>query len=471
MKMFLSIGLMSGTSMDGIDAALIRTDGEHKIEELGHVFLPYNDECPIFHSLLKAAEYVVCMNEGNIEAAHQMDFNEAFYDYLRNVIQMNSEDASNMVCQACVYMHNNPDIPITLAEVICSSTELHSKAVQKLLKVTNYRANQIDIIGYHGQTLFHRPATGITIQVGNGQELADALNIPVINDFRSRDVAHGGQGAPFAPLYHQALAIRDNLCPLAVVNCGGIANISLIGGIDYESLLGYDTGPGNGLVDLFVKQRTNFGEHMDHDGKYGGKGKTHYSIIEKLYQYSIIRGGENYFKSKPPKSLDVNDFKLIPELNNLSIEDGCATLEAFTADSIVTSLNLVSTFQPKHWVLAGGGWHNPVIRQELETRVKAKFGNDTKVHLAEEIGWNNKAMEAQIFAYLAVRSLQNQPISVPETTKVPRPLSGGHAYTPTEGVITEKVKGALRKNPDVLDGYQKQDMLSDSYQSAKSNTI
>lgn len=452
----LSVGLMSGTSMDGIDAALLETDGNGVIKELGHTSISYD---PQFKILLKAAEYAVKNCKGNLDAARKY-FTQALKDYLTELKTLEINISSN-ITELSSYLHgsNKSNIPITLDEIILHSTHLHGVAVKQLLKEKGYDAKQIDVVGYHGQTLYHRPYNGtiegITVQAGDGQYLADQAGIAVINDFRSRDVAAHGQGAPFAPLYHQALAIRDNKMPLAVVNCGGIANITLINSSNALELIGFDTGPGNGLIDRLIKQKTNNKEFMDADGKYGIKGKVNNKLLEALFNQAIIKDGKNYFQTLPPKSLDINDMKLIPELfsDSLSLEDACRTLEAFTAETIVKSLELVNAKIPQHWILAGGGWKNPVIRQELEQRLSQKFGRAIQVQTADEAGWNSQALEAQIFAYLAVRSLQNQPISVPGTTHVSEPLSGGHAYIPRSGT-TKTVNELIKFNPDVLNGYQ-----------------
>ncbi|MGB6976015.1 MAG: anhydro-N-acetylmuramic acid kinase, partial [Gammaproteobacteria bacterium] len=168
-------------------------------------------------------------------------------------------------------------------------------------------------------------------------------------------------------------------------------------------------------------------------------------ILQALHDKAIIKEGVNYFTLPPPKSLDINDLQLIPELDTLSLEDACATLEAFTAQTIVASLDFVKTELPKNWILAGGGWNNPVILQELKTRLREKWGNTINIMTANDVGWNSQAMEAQIFAYLAVRSLKNLPLSLPSTTRVPKPLSGGQAYVPSYG-ITTAVKELLDKN-------------------------
>ncbi|MBN9288354.1 MAG: hypothetical protein BGO43_15030 [Gammaproteobacteria bacterium 39-13] len=445
----LSIGLMSGTSMDGIDAALLETDGTAKtLKALGHSALAYTSE---FKILLKAAEYAVRKCNGLLEAT-RASYLQAIQDYLKNELHFQENQIESKINELAIYLYGDTSKLPAFDEVILRSTQLHETVVRKLLAETGYRAQEIDVIGYHGQTLFHRPSEKISIVVGNGQQLADALGITVVNDFRRRDVASGGQGAPFAPIYHQALAIRDNKIPVAVVNCGGISNITLINSANELDLIGFDTGPGNGLIDRLMRRRTQGKENMDKDGKYGRKGKVNSHVLEALYEKSIIKDGKNYFSTKPPKSLDYGDMILIPELDALSLEDACATLEAFTADSIITSLQLLDSEAPLHWILSGGGWNNTMIRYEFDKRLRQKMPHVT-IQTANEALWDSQALEAQIFAFLAVRSLQNKALSVPGTTWVPRPLSGGHAFIPRSG-MTENVKKLIQANPSVLNGYQ-----------------
>ena len=408
----LSIGLMSGTSMDGIDAALIETNGKSQIKEFGGVSLNYNAD---FKILLKSAELAVRTCNGNLAEA-KIYYPQAIEAYLTK--ELKKTDFAQFK-------------GFTFDQVVEQSTNLHAEVVNNLLKKLNYNAKDIDIIGYHGQTLFHRPSEGITIQIGDGQLLAKKTNIKVINDFRSNDVKAGGQGAPFAPLYHLALAIRDNKYPIAIVNCGGIANVTFITGETYNDILGFDTGPGNGLIDRLVKQKTNNTEFMDQDGKYGKLGQVNLEILKLLFQKGVLQQQNNFFDINPPKSLDIDDLKLIEELKDISLPDACATLAAFTAESIAKSIDyLPKEVVPINWVLAGGGWNNPVILDQLTISLHNKIKSPLNIHLADAINWNSKYMEAQIFAYLAVRSLLDLPISVPTTTKVPKPLSGGRLYTP-----------------------------------------
>lgn len=420
----ISIGLMSGTSMDGIDAALLETDGsENQLKELGHSSLTY---APEFKILLKAAEAAVRQNAGNLNAARD-GFEQALHAYLKQELRIPDRSLTQKISELTHYL---PQKELSFNEIVQHSTWLHGQAVKKLLRETGYDSKEIAVIGYHGQTVFHQPSAKVSVVLGNGQALADELGIPVVNDFRSQDVAAGGQGAPFAPLYHHALALRDRKIPVAVVNCGGIANITLISGQQEVDLLAFDTGPGNGLIDRLVKQRTGGKESMDTHGHYGKAGQVHKLVLQALLEKALLKDGQNYLLQLPPKALDIGDLKLIPELDPLSLEDACATLEAFTAETIVRSLELVKTQMPPQWILAGGGWKNPVIRQQLETRLRKRSTQNITVLQADEAGWNSQAMEAQIFAYLAVRSIQNKALSLPGTTGVPRPMPGGQTCLP-----------------------------------------
>lgn len=379
------VGLMSGTSMDGIDAALIETDGVRYVRAIGSASLRYSAE---FQSKLKEAERAVCDASGDLRHARRV-------------------------------------FP-RFDEVVRESTLLHARVTRELLTRVGHDASRVDLVGYHGQTLFHRPSMGITLQVGDGELLACELGIPVVCDFRSNDVRHGGQGAPFAPLYHEALALQMGLAPMVVANCGGISNISVITGRS-EDLIAFDCGPGNGLIDRFVKAR--IGKSMDEDGVFGSAGRVHESVLAALRARGVIsREGGNYLSKAPPKSLDINDLLLVEELESLSLQDGCATLEAFTAECIVESLSWVEARGidvPTLWVLAGGGWRNPVITREVATRLRQRLGDGVRVQHADAVGWDGTALEAQIFAYLAVRSARGLPLSVPGTTGVPEPITGG----------------------------------------------
>lgn len=251
----LAIGLMSGTSMDGIDAALLRTDGDGLLCDVGQYSLEYDPNIKI---LLKVAERAVKSNHGDV-----LNASEAMVDvlnqYLREVLQLREEAERAVKSQQLLNYLNDflsvevalvPSEKITLQRIIERSTFLHILAVVNLLAKYNLNASEISLVGYHGQTLFHSAASKISVIVGDCQLMANKLNIPVIGNFRANDIKRGGQGAPFAPLYHQALAKKSAIPCLAVVNCGGIANITVISG---NEVYAFDTGPGNGLLDNFVR--------------------------------------------------------------------------------------------------------------------------------------------------------------------------------------------------------------------------
>lgn len=429
MRAAYSIGLMSGTSMDGIDAALLKTDGTpHSLERYDFVSLSYSKE---FQTLLKASEFAVKTVLGDWTKACQ-HFPEFLTQYLQTELKLPADEVKNMQQQLARYLQQEEktDAPLSLEGVVQHSTLLHARAVRRLLDKTGFQSKHISVIGYHGQTLYHQPLQKISVIVGEGQLLSDLLHIPVVNDFRSEDVNQGGQGAPFAPLYHQALAIQYNLLPLAVVNCGGIANLTHIPTAQPKDLIGFDTGPGNGLLDKLVRQRTQGKYSFDKDGQFAQKGRVHDLILSTLFEKSILKRGTSYFHLVPPKALDIGDLTLLPELEGLSLEDACRTLAAFTAESIVHSLKFLSQDWPTHWILVGGGWQNPVIYNEFKDRLSKKMATTPCIQLGDEAGWPSQAVEAQTFAYLAVRRLQDQPISYPNTTGVPQPLTGGKIWMP-----------------------------------------
>ena len=423
--------------MDGIDAALLDTDGENIITEHAQYSMPYVPEMRI---LLKSAEYAVKLGKGNLDQAC-IYFHSALKHYLRDELQYKNRpflkitQAINDYIKSTLNPSSSSIDSITLRHVVQLSTQLHHKAIKQLLAQTQYSPQDMDCIGYHGQTVFHQPSLKKTIQLGDGQLLAELTGIDVINDFRSQDVALGGQGAPFAPLYHLALARRDHLIPMAVINCGGIANISLILGDSLDDVIGFDVGPGNCLIDAYVKKCTNGRESMDQDGQYARSGAVHADILKKMLTKSMLVNNTPYLHTPPPKSLDVRDIIFVPEIWTLSLHDACATLAALTAECIVQSLihlSLPTCQIPRLFVLAGGGAYNPMIRSELTKRLQTTFDLTIQIKPAYDIGWRNQAIEAQLMAYFAVRSLKNLPLSTPKTTGVPFPISGGALHRPTK---------------------------------------
>ena len=367
-KPLVALGLMSGTSLDGIDAAILTTDGE-RVRSFG-----------------PAATY---------------PYPEDFRGRLRGLLG------------------RDPKNDASASAVISDLTLRHAEAVERLLKQNALRPSAIDVIGFHGQTVLHQPERGITRQIGDGALLAERTGIRVIDDFRSRDMAAGGQGAPLAPLFHAALA-RDLERPIAVLNVGGVANVTYLGpgpnGSDGD-VLAFDTGPGNALIDDWVREKT--GEPFDSDGRLALAGRVDEQALNRLL-------GNAYFGRRPPKSLDRDAFDPAP-VARLSGADGAATLTAFTAGAVGRALQVFPE-RPRLWLVAGGGRRNHALMRALRDTL------GVPVEAVESVGWRGDDLEAQAFAFLAVRSLYGLPLSLPSTTGVPRPTTGGTLHTPSAGV-------------------------------------
>ncbi len=345
-----ALGLMSGTSMDGVDAALLRTDGE-AIEALGpSLTVPYD---------------------------------EGLRDRLRRLLVGVGE----------------------VGPVERLITEAHAEVVTILLEKNSLISSNIDVIGFHGHTILHRPREGRTRQIGDGELLARRTQIDVVDDFRSADVAAGGEGAPLAPLYHAALAGALER-PLAVLNLGGVANLTWIGADD--ALLAFDIGPGNALIDDWMRDKV--GRAMDSDGALASTGQVDETVLRVLLDHP-------YFERRPPKSLDRADFSARPAAA-LGAADGAATLTAFSARAVAAAREHLPA-APGRWLVCGGGRHNRTLMKALEAAL------EVPVAAVETVGWRGDALEAQAFAFLAARSLRGLPLSLPSTTGVREPLSGG----------------------------------------------
>ncbi|MDP6831134.1 MAG: anhydro-N-acetylmuramic acid kinase [Alphaproteobacteria bacterium] len=351
-----AIGLMSGTSMDGIDAAILSSDGRQQTSQGPALSLPYDN--------------------GMREA-------------LRSVLGGRGE-------------------PQMVDEVAEKLTRLHANVIHKLIEKNDINIQNIDVIGFHGHTISHQPESGQTCQIGDGALLAELTGIDVVNDFRGADVCAGGQGAPLAPLYHGALA-ADLAQPLAVLNIGGVANVTWIGPND--DMLAFDTGPGNALIDDWVR-RCGQGE-MDRDGALARAGAVDQQALAALLDNC-------YFDSVPPKSLDRDDFTL-PKAADWSPEDGAATLTAFTARAVAKARAHLPA-APGQWLVCGGGRHNPALMAALAPALAAP------VAPVETVGWRGDYLEAEAFAYLAIRHLDGLPLSLPGTTGVPAPQTGGRLH-------------------------------------------
>jgi anhydro-N-acetylmuramic acid kinase len=360
-KMLRAIGLMSGTSMDGIDIALIETDGEDAVARGPSATVAYDAD---FRGRLAAA----------IEDAHGL--------------------ADRTARPGC------------LGAVESELTERHAAAVAEFLGERGIDPASVAVAGFHGQTVLHAPERRLTVQLGDGPLLARLSEIDVVYDLRAADVEAGGQGAPLVPVYHRAMAARLPERPVAVVNIGGVANVTWIGA--NGTLIAFDTGPGNALIDDWMLHHT--GTAVDAGGQAAAGGK----IDEEALHALLMHG---YFGRVPPKSLDRNAFALDP-VRNLSAADGAATLTAFTAASIARACEHLPE-QPQLWIICGGGRRNRTLMTMLAAEV------DSAVVPAEAAGFDGDAVEAEAWAYLAVRSLKGLPITFPGTTGVPAPMSGG----------------------------------------------
>jgi anhydro-N-acetylmuramic acid kinase len=363
-KSLRALGLMSGTSMDGIDVALITTDGEHLVERGPGATFAYP---------------------------------EAFRVQLRQA----AAEAQDLLQRTAR--------PGNLAGAEAELTQRHADAVGAFLAVQAIDPASIDVIGFHGQTVLHRPEQKLTVQLGDGPLLACLTGIDVVYDLRAADVAAGGQGAPLVPVYHRALASRFEEA-VAFLNIGGIANVTFVG--TKPPLIAFDTGPGNALIDDWVRRHT--GKLQDTDGAIAARGTVHNEVLDV-----IAFGG--YYSAPPPKSLDRAALSL-KAVEGLSLADGAATLTCLTALTISQAPQFFPE-RPSVWIVGGGGRLNRTMMVMTAGILGAQ------VVPAEDFGFDGDAMEAEAWAYLAVRSLRGLPITYPMTTGVPSPMTGGRLAT------------------------------------------
>jgi anhydro-N-acetylmuramic acid kinase len=360
-----AIGLMSGTSLDGIDVALLETDGDGIVVRGPSQTFGYDEEQRAL--LARALEQASALTDRNAR-------------------------------------------PGDLAEIERQSTLWHAQAVHSFCDKLSVTPSDISIIGYHGQTVLHRPEKALTVQLGLGALLAKQTGVPVAYDLRAADMRAGGQGAPLVPVYHRALAGFVAERPVAFVNIGGVANVTWIGA-DGE-LVAFDTGPGNALIDDWMIQHT--GVARDEGGMAGLSGRAHESVVAQFM-------GDSFFERPGPKSLDRNSFHSI-HLEGLSVADGAATLATVTARSIAASQSHFPE-EPQAWVICGGGRYNGAIMKNLRRLLP-------NVQAAEAYELNGDAMEAEAWAYLAVRSVRGLPLTFPRTTGVAKAITGGVIVKP-----------------------------------------
>jgi len=367
----LVLGFMTGTSLDAVDMAVLETDGD-EIQAFG-----------------PAGE-------------------RKLTDATRNVLLEATQ-------QALRWERGTP-APAIFPHAGEMIAEEHFSAAEAFLQANGLAWPDIDLIGMHGQTVLHeRPKDGVpgrTVQLGDATMLARLSGRPVAYDFRTADVAAGGEGAPLAPIYHLARAKASGLpAPLAVLNIGGVANVTFWNGGD--DITAFDTGPGNGMIDLLVQARG--AGRFDAGGKYASVGRADEAVVRALLAHP-------YFAAPPPKSLDRFDFSLEP-LEPLQLEDAAATLVAFMAEGVKAGFEAVGS-APTEVIVCGGGRHNPEIMKALAERLPMP------VKTAEDHGWRGDSIEAEAFAYLAARTQHGLPISYPKTTGVPKPMVGGRIVQP-----------------------------------------
>lgn len=353
---YTALGAISGTSMDGIDVSIVETDGEA----------------------------VVKPGPGQTYS-YEPGLRRKLLDLLQD---------------PTVAEHD------PLASLDEEVTDAHAGAIERFMREQGIDARTVDLVGLHGQTVYHRPDRGFTRQLGLGPKVARRLGINTVSRFRHADVAAGGEGAPLAPLYHRALASKLAQ-PLMVLNLGGVGNVTFIDG---ETCIAFDTGPASALLDDFVRRRR--GVAYDEGGRLAASGKVDAAMIAALM-------ANPFFEAKPPKSLDRNDFHARAKIvDTLGDADGAATLAAFTIEATVAALRHVPA-RPKRWLVTGGGRLNATFMRGLHERL------GVPVEPVEAAGWNGDFIEAQCFGYLAVRSVLGKPLSLPTTTGVPQPLTGG----------------------------------------------
>jgi anhydro-N-acetylmuramic acid kinase len=361
------LGFMTGTSLDAVDMAVLETDGETI-----HAFGPAGER-----KMTSATRQVLL-------------------------------DAT----AAALAWERDAPRPAIFAEADRAITQEHLGAARGFMAEHGLSAADLDLVGFHGQTVLHQPQTssravGRTIQLGDAQALASSLELPVACDFRGADVATGGQGAPLAPIYHAALVRRSALAPpVAVLNLGGVGNVTLVR--SDGSIEAFDTGPANGMIDLFMQARTAL--RYDPEGRHARAGRVDADILAAYLTHP-------YFGQGGPKSLDRFDFSL-ESVAGLSLEDGAATLTAFAAEAVARGIQALAE-PPTRLVATGGGRRNPTLMASIQARL------GLPVQSAEAVGWRGDSIEAEAFAYLAARTAMGLPISFPATTGAPAPMTGG----------------------------------------------
>ena len=367
-KFYTSLGLMSGTSMDGIDASIIRSDGENEYESTFDEFFEYDQA--LYKDLVNLRNKINSAND----------------------IIVNSELVSEIERKITLY---------------------HAEICNKIINKSNH---EVDLIGFHGQTIFHDASQKISKQLGDGSLLSNLLKKDVIYNFRANDIANGGQGAPLAPIFHNLIINKNKIeLPVFILNIGGIANITIITSNKNDDLISYDIGPGNCLLDEWVRKHTSY--RYDLNGKAASIGK-----IDEIILNQATENFENINKNKN-LSFDIKDFDL-SFVRGLSYEDGLSTLTKFTSeiicDSIIKNVKKDKT-NKINLLVCGGGRRNLTLIENI----KNKLPNNINLDLIDDYNINGDFIESQAFAYLAIRSLLKKEISFVKTTNVKKSCTGG----------------------------------------------
>jgi len=354
-----AIGAISGTSMDGIDVSIVETDGDTVVKPgPGQTF--------------------------------------SYPEGLRRTLQALIAEPARAQSEP-------------LEDLERQVTEAHIDAIRRFMTEATIAAGDVSLVGFHGQTVYHRPEVRFTRQLGLGEKVAEALGIDTVYRFRHADVASGGEGAPFVPLYHRALASKLTQ-PVMILNLGGVGNVTYIDG---DTVIAFDTGPASALLDDFVLRRR--GLSFDENGQLAASGKADAALVAGFMT-------NPYFDRPAPKSLDRQDFHARARgAEALSDADGAATLAEFTIQSVIGALRHVPR-APQRWLVTGGGRRNAHFMKRLHEEL------GVAVEPVEAVGWNGDFLEAQAFGYLAVRSTLGLPLSLPTTTGVPHPMPGGELH-------------------------------------------
>ena len=367
-KFYTSLGLMSGTSMDGIDASIIRSDGENEYESTFDEFFEYDQA--LYKDLVNLRNKINSAND----------------------IIVNSELVSEIERKITLY---------------------HAEICHKIISKSDH---EVDLIGFHGQTIFHDASQKISKQLGDGSLLSNLLKKDVIYNFRANDIANGGQGAPLAPIFHNLIINKNKIeLPVFILNIGGIANITIITSNKNDDLISYDIGPGNCLLDEWVRKHTSY--RYDLNGKAASIGK-----IDEIILNQATENFENINKNKN-LSFDIKDFDL-SFVRGLSYEDGLSTLTKFTSeiicDSIIKNIKKDKT-NKINLLVCGGGRRNLTLIENIRN----KLPNNINLDLIDDYNINGDFIESQAFAYLAIRSLLKKEISFVKTTNVKKSCTGG----------------------------------------------